>query len=115
MHFHVRIRHWVVLWFYVGVVFGAIAVFNILAENLSLAEIKFVLVIGVAFLQPGWQVPRSRRTLRRSASSPLEPTRMTARSGRQARLRCGPKWGTRSSSWQPPMETPVIPFRGALP
>lgn len=49
MHFHVRIHHWVVWWFYVGVVCGVIALANILGRNISDAQIKLVLIVGAMF------------------------------------------------------------------
>lgn len=49
MHFHVRIRHWVAWWFYVGVVCGAIALANILGRSLSPTQIKLVLIVGAMF------------------------------------------------------------------
>jgi hypothetical protein len=49
MHIHVRIRHWVVWWFYVGVVCGVVALVNIPGRNLSPTQIKVVLIIGALF------------------------------------------------------------------
>jgi hypothetical protein len=49
MHIHVRVRHWVLWWFYVGVVCGVVALVNILGRDLSPVQIKVVLIIGVLF------------------------------------------------------------------
>jgi predicted oxidoreductase len=49
MHVHVRIRHWVLVWFYVGVVCGIVAVVNILERNLSRSQEDAVLVLGAVF------------------------------------------------------------------
>jgi hypothetical protein len=46
-HFHVRIQHWVLVWFYVGVACGVIALINILFRDLSPTDIKLALVFGV--------------------------------------------------------------------
>jgi predicted membrane channel-forming protein YqfA (hemolysin III family) len=46
-HFHVRIQHWVLVWFYVGIACGAIALINILFRDLSPADIRLALVFGV--------------------------------------------------------------------
>lgn len=46
MHVHIRVHHGVLVWFYVGVVCGAIALANILGRNLSPAAVKWILVIG---------------------------------------------------------------------
>src|SRR5579863_1842889 len=49
MHLHIRVHRWVVWWFYVGIVCGAIAVVNILARDLMRTEDRVILVIGVLF------------------------------------------------------------------
>jgi hypothetical protein len=48
MHIHLRIHRWVIWWFYVGVVCGAIALFNILGHNLTRAQEWILLIIGAA-------------------------------------------------------------------
>ncbi|HVW85575.1 MAG TPA: hypothetical protein VHB50_12885 [Bryobacteraceae bacterium] len=47
MHLNVRIHHWVLWWFYVGVVCGAVALVNIFTRDLSRTQDKFILIIGV--------------------------------------------------------------------
>ncbi len=47
MHVHVKIRHWVMWWFYLGVVCGVIALVNIFFRDLSPVDIKLVLIFGV--------------------------------------------------------------------
>jgi hypothetical protein len=47
LHFHLHLQHWVVWWFYVGIVCGAVALANILFRHLSETQIKLVLVFGV--------------------------------------------------------------------
>jgi hypothetical protein len=47
MHIHVRIQHWVLWWFSVGVVVGAIALTNILLRDLSRSQERAILLIGV--------------------------------------------------------------------
>jgi hypothetical protein len=49
MHFHVRIHHWVVVWFYVGVICGVVALVNIFARNLAPETVRLVLFFGVLF------------------------------------------------------------------
>src|SRR5215471_1680076 len=46
-HFHVRIQHWVLVWFYIGIACGVIALINILFRDLSPADIRLALVFGV--------------------------------------------------------------------
>jgi hypothetical protein len=47
MHFNVRIRRWVLWWFYVGIVCGAAALGNILGKNLTREQEHIVLIIGL--------------------------------------------------------------------
>lgn len=49
MHYHVRIHHWVMWWFYVGIVCGIVALVNIMGRDLSAEQIKVVLIIGALF------------------------------------------------------------------
>jgi hypothetical protein len=59
MHLHVRIHHWVLWWFYVGVVCGVVAVVNILVRDLTRTEDKAVLVVGLIFWALGGLVCHS--------------------------------------------------------
>lgn len=45
--FHLHIQHWVVWWFYIGIVCGVIAVTNIVFRHLSETQTELVLVFGV--------------------------------------------------------------------
>jgi hypothetical protein len=49
MHIQARIHRWVVWWFYVGIVCGAIAVTNILCRDLSRTQERITLLIGILF------------------------------------------------------------------
>jgi hypothetical protein len=49
MHLHVRIHHWVLWWFYTGVIIGVIAVVNILTRDLTRAQERVILIIGLLF------------------------------------------------------------------
>src|SRR2546423_1135201 len=46
MHFHLRVHHWVVWWFVIGIVCGIVALANILSRNLTRSQEDIVLVIG---------------------------------------------------------------------
>ena len=46
MHIHVRIHRWVLWWFVVGVLLGAVALINILFRDLSRMEDRVILSIG---------------------------------------------------------------------
>jgi len=45
---HLRIRRWVIWWFYLGVVCGAIALVNILGHQLTGAQDRILLIVGAA-------------------------------------------------------------------
>ncbi len=47
MHIHLKVQHWVLWWFYLGIIGGAIALANILWRDLSPEQIKLVLALGV--------------------------------------------------------------------
>jgi hypothetical protein len=47
MHIHVRVHHWVIWWFGVGLVCGTVALVNILSRNLTRSQEDVVLAMGV--------------------------------------------------------------------
>ncbi len=47
MHVHVKVQHWVMWWFYLGVICGVIALVNIFFRDLTPVDIKLVLIFGV--------------------------------------------------------------------
>ena len=49
MHIHIRIHHWVLWWFGVGIVCGVVALVNILSRDLTRTQDRVVLVVGVLF------------------------------------------------------------------
>ena len=46
MQVHVRIRRWVIWWFYVGVICGAVALANIFGHDLTHPQERILLLIG---------------------------------------------------------------------
>jgi len=48
MYFTLRIRRWVVWWFWVGVVCGALAIVNILGHHFSWAQDRLLILLGGA-------------------------------------------------------------------
>lgn len=73
MHFHLHVKHWVVVWFWMGIVCGVVAMVNIFARNLSPEDIKLALFFGIDFWVIGGlacygfegvriEQPKSRRT-----------------------------------------------------
>jgi hypothetical protein len=49
VHIHVRIQHWVLWWFYLGVICGAVAIVNILFRNLTRSQEQVILEVGILF------------------------------------------------------------------
>jgi len=49
MHIHLRIHHWVLWWFGVGIVCGVVALVNILSRDLTRIQDRIVVAIGVLF------------------------------------------------------------------
>src|SRR5437870_4970535 len=47
MHVHVRIHHWVLWWFYVGIACGVVALANILIRDLTRTQEKVILAVGI--------------------------------------------------------------------
>lgn len=46
-HVHVRIHHWVLWWFYVGVACGVVALANIFLRDLTRTQERVILAIGI--------------------------------------------------------------------
>jgi hypothetical protein len=46
MHIQVRVHHWVLWWFYVGIVVGVVALMNILLRDLSPTQETVILMMG---------------------------------------------------------------------
>jgi hypothetical protein len=44
---HIHVKHWVLWWFYLGVVCGVVALLNIFLRDLSSTGIRLVLIFGV--------------------------------------------------------------------
>lgn len=49
MTVHLRVRHWVIVWFWLAVVFGVVALVNILVRDLPRVEDKVVLAVSALF------------------------------------------------------------------
>jgi hypothetical protein len=46
-HIHIRIHRWVIWWLSLGVVFGAVALLNILLRDLTRTQDKVILTVGI--------------------------------------------------------------------
>jgi hypothetical protein len=46
---HLRIHHWVVWWFYVGLVCGLVAMVNIFTRDLTRSQDHLILLVGIIF------------------------------------------------------------------
>ena len=49
MAVHLRVRHWVVVWFWLAVIFGAVALVNVVVRDLPRTEDKVVAVVSAFF------------------------------------------------------------------
>jgi hypothetical protein len=49
MDVHIRVRRWVVWWFYASVAFGATAIANILGRDLTRRQDRILLFLGVIY------------------------------------------------------------------
>jgi len=49
MQIKARIQRWVIWWFYVGVICGIIVFANILMDNFTVFQERFLLAVGAAF------------------------------------------------------------------
>ncbi len=49
MDVHIRVRRWVVWWFYASVAFGATAIANILGRDLTRRQERILLYLGVIY------------------------------------------------------------------
>jgi hypothetical protein len=82
-HIHIRIHRWVIWWLCLGVVFGAIALVNILFRELTRAQDKVILLIGIVHWVLGgvvcWAFEGVKITsvppLKRHLPAPIEDTR----------------------------------------
>ena len=87
MHFYLRIHHWVLWWFYLGVVGGAIALINILTRDLTRTQERVILVIGLLFwllgglvchAYEGVQIEKPRRQTAHDETPQADPPRRVA-------------------------------------
>lgn len=83
MHLHVRVRRWVMWWFYVGIVCGAVAIGNILVRDFTRTQDHIILLIGlmhwavggaVCWALDGIYVQRASQTPKDSLKTPESGT-----------------------------------------
>lgn len=89
MHVHLRIHHWVLWWFNVGVVLGVIAVVNILMRDLTRSQERGILILGLLFWVLGGFVCHAFEAVR--IVLPPEPHRQATNE----------KIGEREKEWHP--------------
>jgi hypothetical protein len=71
-HIHIRVRRWVIWWLCLGVVFGAIALVNILFRDLTRTEEKVILIVGILHWVLGGVVCWSFDGIKVDPAPPLE-------------------------------------------
>ena len=70
MHIHLRVHHWVLWWFYVGVACGAVALVNFLVRDLTRTQERVIVAMGMLFWPAGGhRVLRVRRHSNRRAAT----------------------------------------------
>ena len=78
-HIHIRIHRWVLWWLCLGVVFGAVALVNILFRDLTRTQDKVILVVGIVHWVLGGIVCWAFEGIKITAAPPPErhpPARM---------------------------------------
>src|SRR5690242_20024360 len=82
MQIRLHIRRWVIWWFYVGVVCGALAIVNILGHHLAGAQDRLLILLGAAhwllggivcWAFDGIRVQREERPQQQSAPQQVQP------------------------------------------
>jgi len=86
MHIHLRVKRWVIWWIYVGVICGAIAAVNLLGHNLTHAQDRLLILLGLAhwllggivcWAFDGVKVEQRKATPRQPVQKPVRPTYST--------------------------------------
>ncbi|HXP84608.1 MAG TPA: hypothetical protein VN841_07815 [Bryobacteraceae bacterium] len=70
MHIHLRIHHWVLWWFYVGIVCGVIAMVNIFTRDLTRLQDHIILLVGIIFWALGGVVSWASEGIQHGQSPP---------------------------------------------
>lgn len=70
MDVHIRVRRWVLWWFYASVAFGATAVANILGRDLTRRQERILLFLGVIYWVLGGLVSFACDSIRIETPSP---------------------------------------------
>ena len=69
-HVHLRIHHWVLWWFCVGLVCGVVAMVNIFTRDLTRAQDHIVLLVGIIFWVLGGVVCWAAEGIEHSSTAP---------------------------------------------
>jgi hypothetical protein len=86
MHIHLRIHHWVLWWFSIGIVFGVVAMVNIFTRNLTRTQDHTILLVGIIFWALGGVVSWASEGIQQHHWPP-PPARAPARPSEQAHHR----------------------------
>ena len=106
LHFmHLRIRRWVLWWFYIGVIGGVFAISIILADRLTPPQEKLFLLIGVAHWLLGGVVCWAFESVQ------VEPKGPPAPSQKSADWRPGTSWHSASEFLLPGGRRSLLPWR----
>ncbi len=72
-HIHIRIHRWVIWWLCLGIVFGAIALVNILFRELTRTQDKVILLVGIVHWVLGGVVCWAFEGVKITPAPPREP------------------------------------------
>jgi hypothetical protein len=103
-HIHVRIRKWVIWWLALGMVFGAVALLNILLRDLSRMQDKVILIVGILHWVLGGLVCWAYDGIKVDAARP--PQR-----NQPARIEVEREWHSASDFVQPGARKSMLPPR----
>ena len=73
MYYQIRVRRWVIWWLVVGVSLGVIAIGNILGRDLTHAQIRIILFLGVTHWVLGGLICYACDAVRVEQASPTDP------------------------------------------
>jgi H+/Cl- antiporter ClcA len=104
-HVHIRIHRWVIWWLCLGVVFGAIALVNILFRELTRAQDKVILFVGIVHWVLGGVVCWAFEGVKITSLPPLERHLPAARTEAER------EWHSASDFVQPGNRKRLLPPR----
>ena len=104
-HIHIRIHRWVIWWLCLGVVFGAIALVNILFRELTRSQDTVILIVGIVHWVLGGVVCWAFEGIKITTAPPPEHHRAAVRTEVER------EWHSASDFVQPGNRKSLLPPR----